>query len=144
MNYKDLKMGQKIISGFLLVAFIALVIGVTGMIGMNNMGTAFNNVATVKMSSVYYLGEMNISAERVYGGYVKLIDPKLSRAEREQILQAITSDRLKLQAAIDEFEKLDLTDEEARVYKEVSTVIAEWPISTIRSLNCTPALWRST
>lgn len=126
MNYKDLKMGQKIISGFLLVAFIALVIGVTGMIGMNGMGTAFNNVATVKMSSVYYLGEMNIAAERVYGGYVKLIDPKLSRAEREQILQAINGDRLKLEEAIGEFEELDLSEEEARLYKEVSKVIAEW------------------
>jgi methyl-accepting chemotaxis protein len=43
MNLRNLKIGQKIVAGFSLVAFIALVIGITGIVGMNSMGNSFKS-----------------------------------------------------------------------------------------------------
>ncbi|MBN1185416.1 MAG: MCP four helix bundle domain-containing protein [Bacteroidales bacterium] len=126
MNFKNLKIGQKIVSGFLLIALIALIIGVTGIIGMNNMGNSFDKVANVNMSSVYYLGEMNINVESIYKDYVRLEDPSLERVEREQIITGINTKRTKLLDAMNEYDKIKKTEEEAVEYDEIKNLISSW------------------
>ncbi|PRY96930.1 methyl-accepting chemotaxis protein [Marinilabilia salmonicolor] len=126
MNLRNLKIGQKIVAGFSLVAFIALVIGITGIVGMNSMGNSFRKVANVKMSAVYYVGEMDVAVERIYQNYVRLLDPKLSRNQREEIVAKIALNRQSLGEAMANYNKLDKTEEESRIYRELESIIAPW------------------
>jgi methyl-accepting chemotaxis protein len=126
MNFKNLKIGQKIISGFSLVALIALIIGITGIVGMSNIGKSFKVVANENMTSIYYLGEMHITVERIYQKYVQLTNPQLERNQREQLISQIAAERVKLGEYMGAYEQLDKPAEEERLYEEIQKIIPLW------------------
>lgn len=126
MKFKDFKIGQKIITGFSLIAFIALVIGIIGMISMRNVGNSFHAVSDVRLPSIQYLGEMEVYIERVQRGYVDLLNPQLDRGEREQFLRQISTARAGYQKAQEAFAPLEQTKEEEMVYNEYLKQAEAW------------------
>lgn len=126
MRFKDLKTGTKILTGFMLVLLIAVVIGITGLISLRNVGNAFHEVSDVRLPSVQYLGEMEANLERVQAGYKELLDVRLSRADREGILADIQRYRSEYQRYNDLFAPLDQTEEEARVYRQLMQDMETW------------------
>ncbi len=126
MNFKDLKTGTKILTGFLLVVFIAVIIGVIGLISLRNVGNAFHEVSDVRLPSIQYLGEMEANLEKLQLSYAKLIDNNLSRADREEILKDINTYRNAYQEANQLFAPLDQTEEEAKVYQQLLVELENW------------------
>lgn len=126
MKFKDLKIGTKILTGFLLVLLIAVVIGVIGILGLRNVANSFHEVSDVRMPSVQYLAGMETNLERLQQGYTKLLDNNLSRAEREEVLADISNYRAEYVRNNELFAPLDQTEEEARVYDEMLQHLETW------------------
>ncbi len=126
MKFKDLKIGTKILTGFLLVLLIAVVIGVIGILGLRNVANSFHEVSDVRMPSVQYLAGMETNLERLQQGYTKLLDNNLSRAEREEVLADISNYRAEYVRYNELFAPLDQTEEEARVYDEMLQHLETW------------------
>ncbi|MGM0497932.1 MAG: methyl-accepting chemotaxis protein [Bacteroidota bacterium] len=126
MNFKNLKTGTKILSGFSLVALIAAIIGIIGVVSLNNVGKSFHEVSDVRMPSVEYLGKMEANLEKVQKGYIELLDNNLTRSERREILEEIEDYRSEYQHYNDLFAPLDQTEKEAGVYDEMLKELEEW------------------
>jgi methyl-accepting chemotaxis protein len=126
MNFKNLKIGTKLLSGFSLVVLIAVIIGVIGLVSLKNVGNSFHEVSDVRMPSIEYLGEMETNIEKVQKGYIELLDNNLTRSERQEILQEIEEYRSEYQHYNELFAPLDQTEEEARVYDEMLNELENW------------------
>jgi len=126
MNFKNLKTGTKILTGFLTVVLIAVIIGVIGLMSLGNVGKSFHEVSDVRMPSIEYLGQMEVNIERVQQGYYRLLDLTLTRSEREEILKQIQKAREEYVHYNDRFAPLDQTEEEAKVYNETMQKLGDW------------------
>src|SRR6056297_3575313 len=126
MNFKNLKTGTKILTGFLTVVLIAVIIGVIGLMSLRNVGNSFHEVTDVRMPSIQYLGQMENSIEKVQEGYYRLLDLTLTRSERENILKEIQDSREEYMHYNELFAPLDQTEEEERVYNETMAKLGEW------------------
>jgi methyl-accepting chemotaxis protein len=126
MNFKNLKTGTKLLSGFSLVVLIAVIIGVIGLVSLNNVSNSFHEVSDVRMPSIEYLGEMENNIEKTQKGYVELLDNNLTRSERREILKKIDEYRSQYQHYNELFAPLDQTEEEARVYDEMLNELENW------------------
>jgi|GEM_PF-893066 len=126
MNFKNLKTGTKILTGFLLVVLIAVIIGVIGLMSLRNVGNSFHEVSDVRMPSIQYLGNMESNLEALQRGYVQLLDERLTRDDRQQILNDIEDYRSEYQHYHELFMPLDQTEEEAIVYEEMIEELEEW------------------
>ena len=126
MNFRNLKTGTKLLSGFSLVVLIAVIIGVIGLLSLDNVGNSFHEVSDVRMPSIEYLGEMENNIEKTQKGYVELLDNNLTRAERIEILEEIEEYRSQYQHYNELFAPLDQTEEEARVYDEMLNELENW------------------
>ena len=132
MNFRDLKIGQKIASGFFLVSAIALIIGITGITSTYRMGSSFERVANVEMTSIYYLGEMDIAIEKIFENYVQLSSPHLNQNQREELLMQVEAERDLLEEYMNHFESLDKNEEEKKAYEEVKNTISNWKKVNLR------------
>lgn len=126
MNFKDLKTGTKILTGFLLVVFIAVIIGVIGLISLRNVGTAFHEVSDVRLPSIQYLAHMEVNLERLQRGYVQLLDNNLTKEDRTDILRQITRYRENYRRYHELFKPLEQTAEEEKVYNQMVEELEEW------------------
>lgn len=126
MRFKDFKTGTKILTGFTLVMIIASIIGLIGLIGLRNVGTSFNAVSDVRMPSVMYLGEMEASLERVQRGYTLLLDPELTREERNQIVSEIEQNFAAYTHNNELFAPLEQSEQERRAYEELLNQVNHW------------------
>lgn len=126
MNFKNLKTGTKILTGFLTVVLIAVIIGIIGLASLRDVGKSFHAVSDVRLPSVQYLGQMENSIEKVQEGYYRLLDLSLTRSEREQILQDITAAREEYLHYNELFAPLEQTEEEERLYDETMQSLAQW------------------
>ncbi|MFP3860618.1 MAG: methyl-accepting chemotaxis protein [Bacteroidales bacterium] len=126
MNFKNLKTGTKILSGFLMVVLIAVVIGVIGLLSLDNVGKSFHEVSDVRMPSIEYLGKMETHLVETQTGYVELLDNNISSTERKEILKKIEDNRSEYQHYNELFAPLDQTEEEAKVYKEMQDALGQW------------------
>lgn len=135
MKFKDFKIGTKIITGFSLVALTALVIGLTGILSMRNVGNSFKEVADIRLPGMQYILTMEANLERTQKGYVKLVDPELSRDEREQILLDISTARRKYLEAQKAYEPLERTEEEEGIYNDLMQNIVEWRNINVRRVD---------
>jgi len=69
--YKNMKIGKKLILGFIIVALIAGAVGVIGYININELGN-------VRMESMKGLLEMNIAQAKVIVGERGLVNSKMT------------------------------------------------------------------
>lgn len=126
MKFKDLKIGQKIIAGFSAIAAIALIVGVIGLIGLGNVGRYFNDVANVKMPGVIHLQNINTGVEELMVAMRTLLNPNLSKKERVRQINLVHKARADYNAAIVEFEKFPMTDEEQELWADFLTAVGDW------------------
>ncbi len=130
MNFKDLKIGQKIIAGFLAVALITLVVGVVGLVSLRNVSQSFHTVSAVNMPSVKYLLEMEASIEQLMVSMRTILNPNLTSEESAAELLSVEKSRETYSYAMDEFSKLPQTDDEAIIWN--SFLVS---VSGLRTLN---------
>ena len=125
---KNVKLGKKLIGGFVAVAILCAIVGYIGMSKMLEIRNYGDETATVRVPSLIGLDMMNEGQTGV------------QRAERTAILAALTDQKAEAQgqakryadkwAQIDKgwkiYEPLPQTEEEARVWKELVPVWGKW------------------
>ncbi len=130
MKFKDLKIGRKIIAGFLAVALITLVVGVVGLVSLRNVSQSFHTVSAVNMPSVKFLLEMEVSLEQLMVSMRTILNPNLTSEERAAELSRVEKSREAYSYAMDEYIKLPQTDDQAIIWN--SFLVS---VSGLRTLN---------
>jgi len=117
--YNNLKIGTKLLSGFLIVALIA---GTIGLVGFN----ALNEVGNVRLPSVRYLLEVE-SHYREVGAYQNLLtNDTLTYEERVAIVEALDNTINKMETAKKNYLDLPWTSEEERIWNDFDIIYKKW------------------
>lgn len=126
MRFKDLKMRTKILSGFFIVILITIVVGIIGVIGLNSVGSSFREVSQVRMKSADNLSGIEASLSQLQQGYIRLLDNKLTREDRLDILDQISQNREEYTNYMNEFSKIEMQDREQVLYDKMISNLAKW------------------
>ena len=126
MKFNDLKIGTKIMSGYAIVALIAIAIGVIGLYSLRNVGNYFYQVSDVRMPSVQYLLEMESAMEDLDGSFRSLLNPNLSAEDKANEIRAIAEARERYNRAMEDFAPLEQTEEEEILYNRFLDALEEW------------------
>lgn len=126
MKLRDLKIGQKIITGFAAIAGIALIVGVIGLIGLRNVGNQFNDVAKVKLPVLSHLNVVETELLRLMMAMRTLLNPNLSTEERTDQIKIVHLARAKYIEAALEYEKFPMNKDQEALWRRFNETIAEW------------------
>ncbi len=126
MKFRDLKIGTKIMMGFGLVALITLIVGIIGFVGVNRVSSSFHEVADVRMPSIEYLKEMEIGFENYRVAQRTLLNPNLGAEDKARQFQNIAKARERYAKAMEMFEPLEQTQEEAVLWREFKEKLEQW------------------
>lgn len=126
MNFKDLKIGTKIMTGFGAVALITLIVGLIGYIGLNSVAKSFHNVADVRMPSIESLQEIELGFENLRAAQRTLLNPHLKSDDKALQFKNISEARARYTKALAIYEPLEKTQEEAAIWKEFRQKLGEW------------------
>src|SRR5512133_3093644 len=89
----DIKIGKKLVGGFLIVALISILIGFVGYLGMGTMGEHIDEISNVRLPSVAALGVISQGQtalkafERTL--LIKGIDPERQQRQFKQIAETL-------------------------------------------------------
>jgi|GEM_PF-616433 len=122
-----IKLGPKLIGGFVFVALIAAAIGITGIISQNRLMTKADDIAEVRLPSVQTLLQLSQAKEAVCAGERGLINRRMietavRRAQYEYIDKALKM----ADEAWKIYEPLPQTPEEAIAWKEFVPLWKKW------------------
>ena len=119
-HYKNMKIGPKLIIGFVVVAIIAGVVGIFGY-------TSIHQIGDVRLPSVQVLSEMNTAQAKVLVGERGLInthmmDEEIRVAQYDYIDTALAS----AQKAMDTYETLEHNEKEQAMWEELLPLWDAW------------------
>jgi methyl-accepting chemotaxis protein len=119
-----MKLGSKIVGGFLVVALIALIIGAIGIYNVQRLATAGNEMYKYNTVAVSLLGEVTKLFEE---NRVDLLDTLSADAiHRDEAIARITERNRRVAEAFKEYEKTTRSEEGRRLYDEVQQATARY------------------
>ncbi len=117
--YNNLKIGTKLLTGFIIVALIAGFVGGVGIWGLREVGN-------VRLPSVRYLMEIQMDLAQMESIENSLLIPQLSYEEKQPLYLNLEELSQDLDRHWDEFMKLPMTGEEERVWAQVDPAVQQW------------------
>ncbi len=110
---KNLRLGTKLIGGFLIVALIVGVVGAIGWFGAVTLDNRIEEIGEVRLPSVSNLLVIEVEVFAIATAMRSLLSPRLPVEIREQQFANIESSRRRIGLAWDAFAVLPQTDDEA-------------------------------
>ncbi len=135
MNFKNFKIGQKIITGFSLIGIVALVVGIVGFVALRNVSSDFYKVADEEMPSVVQMGEIELGLENVMVAFRTLLNQNLSDEEKKRELKLIEAGRQRYGRAMENFTAIPMSSETEMVYGQFEESMDELRESNERFQN---------
>jgi methyl-accepting chemotaxis protein len=123
---RNLKLGVKLVGGFLVTAAITLIVGLVGLSGLSNVTGHLKTVTDVNLPSVRDLQAIKIAGETVRVAQRSLLIPGLDPKDRQRQFDNITQIRDSYRKAWDEYDKLPRSAEADRVWREFGPAWQEW------------------
>lgn len=123
---KDLKIGVKLIGGFVLTALIILGVGITAMIQQGKMHHLQEEMAEEDLPAVQNMLEIKAEAEAIGGAMRTLLTPYATKELRREIHQELADRRKVYGAAKESFLALDFSKTVEPEWREFSNNIAKW------------------
>jgi methyl-accepting chemotaxis protein len=123
---KNIKLGIKLIGGFVLVAFITLIVGMMGWVGALNLGRSTEEVADVRLPSIDSLRIIHREFESIRATQYTLLNPLLSDTEHKQQFENFIQAQARYKAAWKVYESLPKTDEETMLVKQLMNAVEAW------------------
>ena len=117
--FNNLKIGTKLLAGFIMVALIAGVVGGVGMFGLQEVGN-------VRLPSVMYLLELEADMATIEGYENALMVGELSYEQRQDIYQEIEAQTREFEYHWAAFLELPMAAEEERLWAQVEPAVAQW------------------
>ncbi|WP_035244289.1 methyl-accepting chemotaxis protein [Desulfonatronovibrio hydrogenovorans] len=140
---KNIKLGVKLLGGFIAVALIVLVVGFFGWRGANNLSGHIEGVGTIDLPGVQVLMEIEKDYESLRVAQRTLLSPGLSPEEMNRQLDILTRLRSDIALLRERYEALPATSEERAMWRQASSALDEWRavndqyIETVRQLQRT-------
>ncbi|MFW5730762.1 MAG: methyl-accepting chemotaxis protein [Desulfonatronovibrionaceae bacterium] len=123
---KNIKLGVKLLGGFIAVALIVLLVGFFGWRGANNLSGHIEEIGEVRLPSIDNLRKVESEFESVRVIIRTLLNPDLSLEQRNDQFENLQHARVEYQEALDVFAPLPQTDEEAAIWRNFDPSLEEW------------------
>ena len=122
----NLKLGVKLVSGFLVCAAITLIVGLVSLWGLSTVSEHLTTVASVNLPAVRDLLHIKISGESIRVAQRTMLAPGLSAKDRSRQFENIAALRTSYRQAWEEYAKLPKSAEEERLWNDLDTAWREW------------------
>jgi methyl-accepting chemotaxis protein len=126
--FRNLKLGSKLIYGYLIVAVITLVLGMVAYYGAVKSSEAIFEIADVRLPSVGSLLTIKKNAESIRGTVRTLAIPGLPIEVRQRQYKNLEQARDEYTKAWEVYETLPKTREEAEVWSQLVPAWNAWRI----------------
>ena len=123
---KNIKLGIKLLGGFILVALIVLIVGFFGWRGANNLSNHLHEIGDVNMPSIDSLRIVEKEFESVMVAMRTLLSPELTAEDRQQQYDLVAAARPVYQRAMEVFEQLPHTREEEALWRDFGPRLQAW------------------
>ena len=122
----NIKIGKKLVGGFLIVAFISIIIGFVGYLGMGTMGEHLDEVAAVRLPSVAALLKISEGQTALKAAERTLLIKGVDAAYQQEQFNEIEKVWERIDVAWKIYESLEHTTEEAIVLKKFEGAWADY------------------
>ena len=123
---KNMKLSVKLIGGFVLVAIIALIVGVIGWNGVGNLNGHVKEIGEVRLPSIESLKTIGKEFETLRVAQRTLLNPNLSSEDRQRQYDNMEKSRKRYQEAWDVYAPLPQTERESQVWDQFVVAVDEW------------------
>lgn len=123
--FSNLKMKQKLLSGFLFAALFVLVAGIIGGVGMKKINSVSNELYNSDMKTLQALNEFDTNTLHLRLEIINLVESRDASKAQDTIN---TSNTLKNRnnELLSSYKKLNLTPEEKSLVDELDTELTDW------------------
>lgn len=132
--FSKMKLGTKLISGFLAVAIITLIVGYVGFWGANTLTGHTTSLGMVYLPSVESVVTVDGTMEKIGGAINGLLNPNLTEEERQREYAEIAETYTELNENIKIYESIEHPAEETRLWQEFKVAFDEWNAETDKYL----------
>ncbi|MHC1789427.1 methyl-accepting chemotaxis protein [Solidesulfovibrio sp.] len=123
---RNLKLGVKLVGGFLITAAITLIVGLVGLSGLSDVTGHLQTVTDVNLPSVRDLQAIKIAGESVRVAQRTLLIPGIDPKDRQRQYDNIATLRDSYRKHWDEYDKLPKSAEAERLWREFGPAWQEW------------------
>ncbi len=124
--FKNLKIGSKLISAFVLMAIISGIVGFVGYLGLSDVADNMHEIGDVRMPSIKALLEIDANQNLMDGGENYLLATKITNEDRERVYASFEKAKKAIKAAWDVYAPLPQTPEEAQLWSEFVPIWDKW------------------
>ena len=122
----NLKLGVKLVGGFLICAAITLIVGVVALTSLSSVTAQMIRLADVRLPAVRDLQHIKITGESIRVAQRTLLTPGLDPKDRQRQLENVATLRNNYGKAWDEYDKLPKSAEEERLWRELGPAWRDW------------------
>ena len=123
---RNLKLGVKLVGGFLTTAAITLVVGMVGLYGLSSVSSHLMTVTDVNLPAVRDIQHLKIAGESVRVAQRSLLIPGLDSKDRQRQFDNINRLRDSYRKFWDEYDKLPKSAEAEQLWREFGPAWQEW------------------
>jgi methyl-accepting chemotaxis protein len=124
--FKRMKLSVKLISGFVVVAAIATVIGLVGLVGMRTAKGHVLDVGNCKLPSVQNLLTIAANLEKIKVAQRTLLSPDATAEDRARQYENVAKARETYGQAVTAYESLPRGEEEQHLWTQLRRSIEDW------------------
>jgi methyl-accepting chemotaxis protein len=122
---KNIKLGTKLIGGFLITAMVALIIGLVGTYEINKLTGHIHEIGEVRLPSIASLQTLENQIRRIQQSTRTMMSPYLDRETRLNQAKDIEDARVIYREAWDVYEPLPQTAEESKTWEQFVPKVKE-------------------
>jgi methyl-accepting chemotaxis protein len=124
--FRKVKLGFKLIAGFVIAALVTLGVGFSGWIGVNRLAGHTQEIAGVRLPGVASLLAIEKCMESLRVAVRTLLNPNLKPEDRERQFRNTENASKEYLAASGVYETLPKTPEEAELWKQFKQAVNAW------------------
>jgi methyl-accepting chemotaxis protein len=124
--FKKMKLGVKLISGFVAIAIIAAIIGIIGISSLNSTSNELNEIGNVNLPSVQQLLTIEAELNSIKACQRTLMIESLNGEDRKRQYSNVDAARGVYKNAFTKFEEIKKSAELEKMWKEFVTAVGEW------------------
>jgi methyl-accepting chemotaxis protein len=117
----NIKLGVKLIGGFVFVAVIAAIVGIFAVFGLAGLMEKTDQISRVALPAVEQVGSINFNIMAIKAGMRTLSNPDMSQEDVQKAIELIGKRRSAYQKSDEAYAKLTKNAEEEAAYAEFKT-----------------------
>ncbi|MBF0521423.1 MAG: methyl-accepting chemotaxis protein [Candidatus Omnitrophica bacterium] len=122
---KNMKLGIKLIGGFVIVAALVVIVGAFGLFGLEQVLIKTNDIGKDALPSIMYSLQIQTEIQRISKDMVAILDIDLNGKQLQALQEDISLARSRYMKAIETYDKISKAPEEESLWQEVKSDIAD-------------------